>query len=710
MIAFAPVTLLGQSDSTHELRKVTVYADPLAVRQDQLSAGLRTSTPIQQLPQNIEVVSAKLLRDQQVFDMLEGVTRNVSGVSRTNDWDNYAHIVMRGAMAPAYRNGMNIQMPWGPVVEDISMIDRIEFVKGPAGFMLSHGEPGGFYNVVTKKPTGQNQQEIAATLGSFQSYRLSADLDGTFSSKSKLWYRLNVMAQEKKSYRDFDFNNRFTFFPAVTYRPDDKTDITAEFAYQYMQMAMIGSANVFSPKKYGELPRNFSTLEPNLDPSSINDESAFLTLHHAINADWKFTAQLAWFHYTQQGYTMWVNYPDGLQQNGDLLRSIGNWDALNRSVLAQAYLSGTVHTGQLDHHVLAGLDMGSKKYYADYYQSSPLGGYDNYSTPVTFNVYAPVHGYVPAQALPHFDRSLSLRQRGLGTAGEDYSSLYVQDEMHAWRDRVRLTLALRYTSLRQESYGVLSDDGRVTPRAGISVTVATRTDVYALYDQAFAAQQGIDSVHRKPLVPVLARNLEAGVKQDFGSWRATASVYRIVRNHVVSVIPEPYTVIQTGQTTTRGIEMDVKGEIVKGLSLVWNYAYTDEHITKDEDATNVGKLVPGIAFPQHITNAWLSYHVSRGTVNGLGASIGYQYQARRKVGDSRTGGEGAEQLPDYFRMDASLSYASGRYFVNLTANNILNKYLYNGSPFEFDNNPSTVEYYYQIEAGINFRLSFGLRF
>ncbi len=60
---------------------------------------------------------------------------------------------------PPFRNGMNVKMPWGPLLEDMSMVERIEFVKGPASFMLANGEPTGFYNIVTKKPTGITKGE-----------------------------------------------------------------------------------------------------------------------------------------------------------------------------------------------------------------------------------------------------------------------------------------------------------------------------------------------------------------------------------------------------------------------------------------------------------------------------------------------------------------------------------------------------------------------
>ena len=83
---------------------------------------------------------------------------------------------MRGFKLPAFRNGMNVELPWGPLSEDMSMVERIEFVKGPSGFMMSAGEPGGFYNVVTKKPTRNKIRELSFTTGSYNTYRGTIDL------------------------------------------------------------------------------------------------------------------------------------------------------------------------------------------------------------------------------------------------------------------------------------------------------------------------------------------------------------------------------------------------------------------------------------------------------------------------------------------------------------------------------------------------------
>ena len=184
------------------LKEVVVMANPSQYVTDYPSVSLRLKTPLLELPQNIQVVTKQVLDDQQIFDMLEGVTRNVSGATRVEHWDNYAQINMRGSQIAAFRNGMNVQSTWGPLTEDMSMVERIEFVKGPAGFMLANGEPSGFYNVVTKKPTGITKGEASMTIGSFDTYRSTLDFDGKLTQNGKVLYRLNLMGQLKGSHRE----------------------------------------------------------------------------------------------------------------------------------------------------------------------------------------------------------------------------------------------------------------------------------------------------------------------------------------------------------------------------------------------------------------------------------------------------------------------------------------------------------------------------
>ncbi|MBL4678812.1 MAG: TonB-dependent receptor [Mucilaginibacter sp.] len=147
--------------STSQLNEVMVNARSNSVKMDNPSQSLRLQEPLLQVPQNIQVISGQSIKEQQIISMSDGVLRNVSGALRSEHWgDLYTNVKMRGSQVQAFRNGFNVVSSyWGPLTEDMSFVDHIEFVKGPAGFMLSNGDPSGLYNVVTKKPTGQEKGE-----------------------------------------------------------------------------------------------------------------------------------------------------------------------------------------------------------------------------------------------------------------------------------------------------------------------------------------------------------------------------------------------------------------------------------------------------------------------------------------------------------------------------------------------------------------------
>ena len=209
----------------------------------------------------------------------------------------YARIYMRGSKIPAFRNGMNVEMPWGPLSEDMSMVERVEFVKGPAGFMMANGEPGGFYNVVTKKPAGRTRASASLTVGSFSTLRATADFDGKILEDNTLLYRLNVMGQQKDSHRDFGYNDRHAVAPVLRYNFDDQTALTAEYTYQYSEFHQPGGY-VASPEGYGTLPRDFTASDPKIGPSNVNDHSLFVTLDHQLGSQWSLTGKLAYFDYS----------------------------------------------------------------------------------------------------------------------------------------------------------------------------------------------------------------------------------------------------------------------------------------------------------------------------------------------------------------------------------------------------------------------------
>ncbi len=691
-----PITL---NNDVAELQEVLVVAERNQYKVARPSPSLRIQAPLIEQPQNIQVVTQEVLADQQIFDMLEGVTRNVSGVTRAEHWDNYARIYMRGTNISAFRNGMNVSMPWGPLAEDMSMVERIEFVKGPAGFMLASGEPGGFYNVVTRKPTGITRRALGVAVGSFDTYRATADFDGMLSKDRKLLYRLNLMGQLENSFVRYDFNDRFSIAPVLRYDLSDRTSATLEYTYQYSRMLAPGAGYQFSNEGYKDVPRTFTIADPSIDPTFIGEHSAFFNVTHRLSSTWKLTSQLGYFHYNMLGSSLW---PESIDEEGNMVRGLSSWDAFSENKLGQIYVNGDVRTGAVGHRILAGIDMGNKDYLADFGQYFTLGSAER------FNIYHPEYG-LPADSIPRIDRSRSLRDRANYEEAQRYAAFYVQDELQLWQNRVRLTLAGRYTISRDDyRYGAEEDnsyasDRVFTPRIGLSVSIDPQTSVYALYDQAYVPQIGADFSGNK-FDPITGGNIEMGLKRDWfgGAWNSTVSAYHITKNNVLTGDPEhPDFSIQLGQIVSQGVEVDVRGEIVRGLEAVLNYAYNDSRITDDTNPETIGNATPGST--RHVTNGWLSYRLSRGLLDGVGISLGYQWQVDRAAWYAFDGNE--QPLPDYFRLDGGISWANERLSVALNVNNLLNEYLFSGAPY-----PWGGYYYWVSEAPRNFRLTVGYAF
>jgi iron complex outermembrane receptor protein len=702
------------TENKEELNEVIIKRNKY--KQDKPSLSLRLNTPVLEIPQNVQIISGQTLKDQQITSMSDGVIRNVSGAVRLEHWgDLYTNITMRGSQIQAFRNGFNVVSSfWGPLTEDMSFVDHIEFVKGPAGFMLSSGDPSGLYNVVTKKPTGITKGEASVMGGSFDFYRASFDLDGKLDKKGKLLYRFNAMAQNKGSHRSFEHNDRYVIAPVISYKFDDKTKFTAEYNYQRANMTEVGSYYVFGSDGYATTPRNFTMTQPGLPGTKINDHSAYLLFEHNFNDNWKLTAQTSYFKYLQQGYSSWPsavgpysidtnddNIPDTqVLDSGEIIRNVGIWDADSNMYLGQIFANGKFNTGEVTHKVLGGIDLGSKDYMADWGQSHDLDTFDD-----PFNVNNPDYG-TPANGMPNFDRETPLKERAVGIYASKYAAGYVQDELGFFENKIRLTLAARYTWIKQtSSYSNPASDSHITPRVGLSFSLTPSTAIYGLYDQAFTPQSGV--VKNGDVKPLTGNNVEFGIKQDWfnGTWSTTLSAYSILKKNELTSDPantpgQNFSVV-LGEKRARGIEFDVRGKIVEGLNLIANYAFTESTVKNSNVPSIVaGSTVPG--FAKHTANTWINYTVVNGKLKGLGASIGGTYLAGRQTD---TWSAGLEKLPNYFKMDGGVSYETGK--LKFTANmfNIFDKYLYSGSYYAW-----LGAYYWQSEAPRNVRVGVTYKF
>lgn len=682
---------------------------------NEVSGSLRVQTPILELPQNVQSISSQVLADQITLNMSEGIVRNVSGARKVEHWDNvYSNVFMRGASIATYMNGMNVSSTWGPINPDASIIDRIEFVKGPAGFMGSMGDPAGFYNVVTKKPTGKFANSARFTTGSYNLFRGEADLDGVLVKNGVLDYRLNLMGSTNGSWVENDKTKKVIISPSLTFRPTKTTTFTAQYNYQFLKFSQPG-AYLMSKDGYASLGVHTNFNDKNFKETEVKDQSLFLSLDQKLFKDWIWSTQYAYMDMNYDGGSWWGTFDS---QNSNIFnRTLSNWQAVGKNHIFQTYVRGSIKTGNITHKVIAGFDYGNRKYNADFSAySRVVDGKETAIYPI--NIQNVQYGVDPSTLPPSGFYSLNTAAPFYNDQGVKYTSYYAQDQIEMFNNKLRVTLAGRYTSGTTYSaypnLGPVEPDnaGEFTPRVGVSYSIKDDFSVYGIFDKTFvpqSARQYSDADPSKgiPLTtPFRGQNLEVGVKKDWfgGKWNSTFALYEIRRNNIFTSDmshPNQGFSVATGEQRARGFEADIKGQIARGLNIIVNYAYTDAKTTKDSDTQRIGQQSPGNA--KNVQNTWLSYRFENGSLKGFGISAGYQYQGGRQSWFG-TGAKLNQSLEDYFDTNFGISYVAKKFDINLLLNNALNRKLYSG--YRSDDG----SYAWIYNAPRNWRLSIGYKF
>ncbi|MDO7848194.1 TonB-dependent siderophore receptor [Hymenobacter sp. M29] len=690
--------------STKELSEVTVqgrYYKQYST--NSVSSVLRLQTPLINLSQNIQVITPEVIADQASFNTTDGVSRNVSGVIRQEVSNNLGpNLFMRGGQISTLRNGVDVTPLYrGPTPEDAAIIERVEFVKGPSLFMNNVGDPAGTFNVATKQPTGATRYAVNAMLGSYNFYRLAADFDGKLDKAGKLLYRLNTMGMSTKSFVKYDYNRRLLVAPVLKYRFNDRTALSAEYMYQRFQYAM-QSPIVMTPNGFASLPTDFTLTEENLRPYHVTDQSAFLTFTHQFNTSWRLTARGSALRHDSEGTYLWVTGVNAADPNV-LLRN-PKYD-LTRSLVfsEQAFVNGTFTTGPVTHQLLTGVDVNQKSLLAANYVE-----YDTYlnaagQTRLTFypldlrnpQYGAEIRDYTSPGGLDTHNTDQSIR----------YFSGYALDELGLFSNKLRVTLGARYTSVRVKNevsgLSTSASDNVVTPRVGLSYSLLPSLSVYGLYDRTLVPQAGVTSAGAS-IDPLKGINREVGVKKNWldGRWTSAVAVYYITRSNIIA--PDPtdsrYRLV-AGENHAQGVDVDIVGQVLKGLNVVVNYAYNDSKVDKDLNPLLVGARTP--MFVKHVQNTWLNYELPPRLVRGLTLSLGYQWQADR---GERFVTATARAIPNYFRLDGGVGWHSEHVRVNLLINNLLDEKLIATPWFR------SGLYYWVPQAGINGRLSLGYAF
>ncbi|MGC9452878.1 MAG: TonB-dependent siderophore receptor [Oceanipulchritudo sp.] len=249
-LLLAPLSLPGQEEDgdIFELSafEVNVSGDRGYISSNAISA-YRINLPIQDIPIQIKVVTRDFLNDVQAVNLEEALGYSV-GVTRDVNEREDGRFSIRGLQAAfPKRNGYRRYY-----TVDMTNVERVEVIKGPASALFGEAQPGGIINYVTKKPLEEERYGITATYGSYDYIRAVVEATGPLNEDKSLLYRIDTSYLDRNDYRDFSYEKRKVAAPVLEWRPSDKT--TLRFDFEYIERDFLPPSNNVV---YNEVAYNF---------------------------------------------------------------------------------------------------------------------------------------------------------------------------------------------------------------------------------------------------------------------------------------------------------------------------------------------------------------------------------------------------------------------------------------------------------------------
>ncbi len=646
--ALPEITVPGSMDqhSPHNRRYIRTHS----------STATRTKTPIMETPFSVQVVPGQVLRDRQSF-RLQDALENVSGVSfsRENVPAGDSFNIRGFATNAYYRNGVFV--PFNTGVE-MANIEQIEVLKGPGSILFGRADPGGIVNVVTKQALSTPHYSLQQQAGSFDFYRTAIDATGPITKDATLLYRMNLSYENSRSFRDFDYRKSVFFAPSFTWHISPRTQITAEMEYQSRNMYVDGGIVALGDKP-APIPRSRTLDEPIVSVHKSDRYFGGIHWSHQLSDNWKVMNWLA-LTITDVAKERSIVGFSAAQPFDTPERTLGTIDrfSVDQNLLTKNYQSmlnlvGNVTTGKLHHTLLFGYD---------YFHST-----DGNKTPVvccpsdSINIFN--HRYMTEPPPPDTDPNnvQFFRDR------QSWHGAYFQDQIKL-PFNLHVMGGFRYDNAINKdtvSHTTTGKDDRFSPRGGLLWRPLDWLSIYGSYTENFGVSNGFDE-HRKKLPPQTAQQWEMGFKTEFfdGRLRSTFSYFELTKQNIAIRDPiHPLFSKAIGEAETRGIEIDIAGEVLPGWNMIATYSYLPfATITKDnsaltDDEGNIIGVTSGnqgnrlFGASKHTGSYWNTYEFRNGALRGLKIGGGLQGIGKRQ-GDA----ENSFHLPAYVIGNLMASY------------------------------------------------------
>lgn len=644
----APFRAIASEADTKADIVVTAQAKTYSV--EQVSA-IKIDARLKDIPQTIDVIPEAVIRDQRALS-LQDVLKNVPGVGFSHGDGQRDQVSIRGfsAIADQFVDGLRDDALY---FRDLSNIERVEVIKGPASVLFGRGSSGGLINRVTKKP-GVNVGEIGLSYGSWDDRRAEVDL-GLAPEAGIAAFRLTGAIERADSFRDQQFLKREAIAPSASFELGEKTQVLVQGDYLRDRRVTDFGIPAYQGRPV-DVPRSTYYGSANAakdDYSQSRVYSGTATLTHRFDEGTSIRNAFRYYDYRLDRQNTLPGSVNETARTVSLNRS--SVDRNEHGWFNQLELTRKASLAGMDHQLLFGVEVGRQVKNVVTFSRSGIA---------TVDLFNPVLPVITTNG------TLASDNRGIfNTLG-----LYAQD-LVSIGEHLKALVGIRFDRFKQETDNHLPNgadlartDRNWSPRAGLVWQPTESQSYYVSWSKSFQPSGEAFSIaaNNADIEPEKTTNTEVGAKFNFfdGKLGTTVSLFNLRRSGIKAANPAaPTVLIPIGVQRTRGVELTGTLNLENGWRAIAGYAYLDAKVVESANPALVSKRAT--ITPRNAANIW----VTKDFEGRFGLGAGANYIGNRLADPANT-----VTLPNYFTMDAMAWYRLGPVTAQLNVTNIFDKH------------------------------------
>jgi len=479
----------------------------------------------------------------------------------------------------------------------LSAIESVEVLKGPRAALFGRGEPGGTVNLVTKRPTFDTAGEIKVSIGSFNTYR--ADVDYTTALNDDVAIRLVGFYEDAESFRDTIETTKQGFSPSIVWNINNNSQLIYELEYSDQEVPFDRGVLAIDDE-LGLIPESRFLGEPGDGPIEADVLGHQLEYIHDFDDNWSILFGGNYRATSLEGFATETGF--GGVVNGEVNRFRRYRDYDSSYQVLRAEVSGNVNVAGFENRLIIGID--ADKFENDQFALRVRG--DQY-----INVFNPVYG---AYALPTPTSNTDRVEI------QESVGLFIQDQI-SLTDQLDIRIGARFDDYEQRLNNRLANtktkqtQSRVSPQFGVVYQASDYVSVYGAYGENFRPLSGADA-NGDGFEPNQSTSAELGVKFTLndGALFGTVAVFKVEQDNMLVVDDATaFTYAAIGEAQSKGIEIDLTGELTDTLEVWASYAYVDATIENSFFDANFGYTVEAGASLLNVPEQQLSLQLVQST-------------------------------------------------------------------------------------------------